>query len=62
MAVELKHHPEVNPLLPTPVKIIKIIDETGDVKNFHVQTERGEKPFNVMPGQLAMVSIPAVVS
>jgi NAD(P)H-flavin reductase len=60
MAVELKHNPEINPLLPVPARIIKIIDETGDVKNFHVATDEGRRPFDVKPGQLAMVSIPAV--
>ena len=58
--MELKHHHDVNPLLPTPARVVRIIDETPDVKNFHVATEQGEKPFSVMPGQLAMVSLPAV--
>lgn len=45
-----------NPLLPQKAKIIKIVDETPDVKTFHVTTDNG-KPFTPMPGQLAMVSL-----
>lgn len=45
-----------NPLIPTLGKIIKIVDETPDVKTFHVTTEQG-KPFTPMPGQLAMFSL-----
>lgn len=58
--MELKHHHDQNPLLPAPARVVRIIDETPDVKNFHVATEQGEKPFSVMPGQLAMISLPAV--
>lgn len=47
---------ENNPLLPQKGKIIKIVDETPDVKTFHVTTEKG-KPFTPIPGQLAMVSL-----
>ncbi|GAW92999.1 FAD/NAD(P)-binding protein [Calderihabitans maritimus] len=45
-----------NPLVPQIGKITKIIDETPDVKTFHVTTEQG-KPFTPMPGQLAMLSL-----
>lgn len=45
-----------NPLLPVTGKIIKIVEETHDVKTFHVTSEEG-KPFTSMPGQLGMVSI-----
>src|SRR5690554_3872279 len=45
-----------NPLLPVVGKIIKIVEETPDVKTFHVTSENG-KPFTPMPGQLGMVSI-----
>jgi NAD(P)H-flavin reductase len=38
------------------VEIVKIIDETPDVKTFHVRNENGV-PFDVKPGQLAMVSL-----
>lgn len=46
----------VNPLVPRVGRITKIIDETPDVKTFHVTTEAG-KPFTPMPGQLAMLSL-----
>ncbi|GFN24107.1 FAD/NAD(P)-binding protein [Thermanaeromonas sp. C210] len=52
MAVEAR----VNPLVPTTGRIIKIVEETPDVKTFHVTTEKG-KPFTPMPGQLAMLSL-----
>jgi len=45
-----------NPLVPQIVEIVKIIDETPDVKTFHVRNENGV-PFDVRPGQLAMVSL-----
>ena len=46
----------VNPLVPEIAEIINIIDETPDVKTFYVRNTDGV-PFNVMPGQLAMVSV-----
>lgn len=48
-----------NPLLPGAGTITRIIDETPDIKTFHV-TCPGGKPFVPRPGQLAMVSLPAV--
>ena len=45
-----------NALVPKVGKIIKIVQETPDVKTFHVTTEDG-KPFTPMPGQLGMLSI-----
>ncbi|HHU32978.1 MAG: FAD/NAD(P)-binding protein [Zhaonellaceae bacterium] len=49
----------MNPLVPIIGKISKIVDETPDTKTFHVTTSNG-KPFTPLPGQLAMVSLPAV--
>lgn len=46
-----------NPLVPSMVEVVEIIDETPDVKNFYVRKPEGGVPFNVMPGQLAMVSL-----
>ncbi|AKX93565.1 FAD/NAD(P)-binding protein [Neomoorella thermoacetica] len=46
----------VNPLVPQMGRITKIIDETPDVKTFHVTTDAG-KPFTPLPGQLAMLSL-----
>ncbi len=46
----------VNPLYPVICEVTKIIDETPDVKTFHVTSENG-KPFTPMPGQLGMVSL-----
>jgi NAD(P)H-flavin reductase len=45
-----------NPLVPIIVEVIDIVDETPDVKTFYVKSENGV-PFDVMPGQLAMVSL-----
>jgi len=39
------------------VEVIDIIDETSDVKSFLVRKPEGGVPFDVMPGQLAMVSL-----
>ncbi|NLW06552.1 MAG: hydrogenase [Clostridia bacterium] len=47
---------QVNPLVPQIGKIIKIVEETPDIKTFHVTTDKG-KPFTPMPGQLAMFSL-----
>ncbi len=46
----------VNPLYPTVCEVTKIIDETADVKTFHVTSTNG-KPFTPMPGQLGMLSM-----
>ena len=45
-----------NPLVPRIFKVIDIIEETYDVKNFHLTAENGV-PFQVRPGQLCMVSL-----
>ncbi|MDR3305660.1 MAG: FAD/NAD(P)-binding protein [Clostridiales Family XIII bacterium] len=47
-----------NPLLPALCELIKITEETGDVKTFRIRTFSGEKPFAPLPGQLAMISAP----
>ena len=49
-----------NPLIPQSCKLIKITEETPDVKTFRIQTQDGEKPFAPLPGQLAMLSVPGV--
>ncbi|MGR6835516.1 FAD/NAD(P)-binding protein [Syntrophomonas erecta] len=46
-----------NPLVPGIVEVIDIVDETPDVKSFYVKSENGGVPFNIIPGQLAMVSM-----
>jgi len=46
----------VNPLYPKVCEVTRIIDETPDVKTFHVTSTKG-KPFTPMPGQLAMLSM-----
>ncbi|MDR1028824.1 MAG: FAD/NAD(P)-binding protein [Clostridiales Family XIII bacterium] len=46
-----------NPLLPQICKVIKITEETPDVKTFRIQTLDGKKPFTPLPGQLAMISV-----
>ncbi len=49
------HNQSDNPLVPTMMEVFAIKDETPDVKTFFLKNESG-LPFNVMPGQLAMVS------
>ena len=46
----------VNPLRPVVCEVTKIIEETPDVKTFHLSGLNG-KPFEPAPGQLAMVSL-----
>lgn len=46
-----------NPLVPIVCKVIKITQETPDVKTFRIQTLDGKKPFVPMPGQLGMLSL-----
>ena len=46
-----------HPLLPQICEVIKIVDETPDVKSFYVRLPEGGLPFNVLPGQLGMVSL-----
>ncbi len=45
-----------SPLTPSVVEIMDIVEETSDVKTFYVKKPEGGVPFDVMPGQLAMVS------
>lgn len=56
MSVKMKEPNKVNPLVPQKAHISKIVTETPDVKTFSVTTEQG-KPFNPLPGQLAMLSL-----
>ena len=49
-----------NPLVPQVCRVIKITDETPDVKTFRVQTIDGKRPFLPRPGQLGMYSLPGV--
>ena len=49
-----------NPLIPETCRIIRITEETPDVKAFRLQTMEGGKPFSSMPGQLAMISAAGV--
>ena len=46
-----------NPLVPQIVKVIDIIEETPDVKNFYVATESG-LPFRRRPGNAAWFPLP----
>ncbi|MDI3542954.1 MAG: anaerobic sulfite reductase subunit, partial [Candidatus Atribacteria bacterium] len=45
------------PLVPSVVEVIDIVDETPDVKTFYVKKPEGGVPFDIGPGQLAMVSL-----
>lgn len=46
-----------NPLVPQVATIVRIRTETPDVKTFYVKGEGGI-PFNYMPGQCGMITIP----
>ena len=47
-------------LVPQVGRIIKVIQETPDVQTYYIQTLEGQKPFSPKPGQLGMLSLPAV--
>lgn len=47
-------------LIPVVCVVTDIRTDTPDVKTFRVVSLSGEKPFEHMPGQCAMVSIPGV--
>jgi NAD(P)H-flavin reductase len=49
-----------NLYLPMICNVIKITTETPDVKTFRLQTVDGKKPFDPLPGQLGMLSLPGV--
>ncbi|MDY6827611.1 MAG: FAD/NAD(P)-binding protein, partial [Bacillota bacterium] len=48
-----------NPLMPQTVTVLDITTETPDVKTLRVAGEKGI-PFDFMPGQCAMLSVPPV--
>ena len=47
------------PLVPHIVEVIDIVEETPDVKSFYVKSPAGGLPYQVMPGQCSMLSLPA---
>ncbi len=47
-------------LIPKLGVVTKIIQETPDVKTFHINAPEGGKLFEHMPGQCAMISVPGV--
>jgi len=49
-----------DPLMPVIATITDVRQDTPDIKTFRVVTPDGKKPFEHMPGQCAMVSIPGV--
>ena len=47
-------------LIPQVVTVTDIRVETPDIKTFRVVTPDGKKPFEHIPGQCAMLSVPGV--
>ena len=47
-------------LIPKVVVVTDIRKDTPDVKTFRILTPEGKKPFDHMPGQCAMISMPGV--
>ena len=47
-------------LIPKVVVVTDIRRDTPDVKTFRILTPEGKKPFDHMPGQCAMISMPGV--
>ncbi len=46
------------PLVPHIVEVINIVEETPDVKSFYVRNVGGGLPYQVMPRQCSMLSLP----
>lgn len=49
-----------NDLEPMVGKVVKILEESTDVKTFRISTLDGKKPFAPKPGQLGMFSLPMI--
>ena len=49
-----------NYLEPMVGKVVKILEESTDVKTFRISTLDGKKPFAPKPGQLGMFSLPMI--
>ena len=49
-----------DPLIPMLVEVTDIRTDTPDVKTFRVVDLNGKKPFEHIPGQCAMLSMPGV--
>ena len=49
-----------NDLEPMVGKVVKILEESTDVKTFRLSTLDGKKPFAPKPGQLGMFSLPMI--
>ena len=47
-------------LIPIPVTVTSIREDTPDVKTFRVEAMNGGKLFDHMPGQCAMLTVPGV--
>lgn len=45
-----------NPLVPHIVEVFDIKDETSDIRSFFVRSPGGGLPFDIIPGQLGMLS------
>ena len=50
----------INALTPLVGRVTAVKDESPDVKTYRITTLDGQKPFTPMPGQLGMLSLPAV--
>ena len=58
MSCTCNKHEHVNPLMPEIAEIIDVRKDTHDVTTFRVTKPGGGKPFEHMPGQCAMISVP----
>lgn len=58
MSCTCNEHEHVNPLMPEIAEIIDVRKDTDDVTTFRVTKPGGGKPFEHMPGQCAMISVP----
>ncbi len=52
------HDHDNDPLMPKVAVITNIRKDTPDVTTFRIESPEGGKPFDFMPGQCAMISVP----
>jgi NAD(P)H-flavin reductase len=46
------------PYTPVPCRVVDVSEQTPDVRSFRLQKLDGSKPFDALPGQTAMFSVP----
>ena len=53
---------QTNNIIPIVCVVKEIIQQTEDVKTFRLVDTLGKRPFDFMPGQCVMISVPSIAS